>query len=38
MDEKSEETEKQKAFESCIKSLKPDIQNYSNQYYTRKMI
>ena len=38
MDEKSEVTEKQKAFESCIKSLKPDIENYSNQYYIRRMI
>ena len=38
MDKKSEVTEKQKAFESCMKSFRPDIENYSNQYYTRRMI
>ena len=32
MDEKYEVTEKQKAFESCIKSFRPDIENYSNHY------
>ena len=32
MDKKSEVTEKQKAFKSCIKSFRPDIENYSNHY------
>ena len=32
MDEKSEVTEEQNAFESCIKSFRPDIENYSNHY------
>ena len=32
MDKKSEVTEKQKAFKSCIKSFRPDIENYSIHY------